>query len=111
VLTAIHFNDQIFLWHMKSTMYFPTGVWRRNLKFSSWRFLSADHNFTSASVALLLSFFAEDLEEIFLFPLTLILMPLRGMKAKVKHHALKGRGIIEINKLAGLAINTLQNAQ
>jgi len=38
-------------------------------------------------------------------------MPLRGMKAKVKHHALKGRGIIEINKLVGLAINTLQNAQ
>ena len=76
-------------------MYFPTGVWRRNLKFSSWRFLSADHNFTSASVALLLSFFEEDLEEVFLFPLTLILMPLRGMKAKVKHHALKGRGIIE----------------
>jgi hypothetical protein len=29
-------------------------------------------------------------------PLTFILLPLLGMKAKVKHHALKGRGIIKI---------------
>ena len=92
-------------------MYFPMGAWRRNLKFPNWRFLSADHNFNSASVELLRSFLAEDLDEIIISPSPRLRLasPSRGEEL-LKHGSYRFNGQFGVQLLANLGLDIFQGA-